>query len=510
MTIYSLNSFAIYKHTYSDHTLTDDDNDDDKLNHHRSRRDTLPTSPTNFTDDSKLSDNPANDSTDLLSASSDTVRTPRQLRPPSLAPSAWLQYDNQHDSHQRNIKSYQPNRFSVGGGAARYIQSQPQSTSATRFYKSDAAQSQSSIIKNEFSPQFGSSFSKGNSLSDGLKSNINFQYPTDDEFQPFQRFKQFDYFPNQYKTSSTKTPTAQHSVHLPLFLGGNAKKSSSIKSNADDTNYPFFNIAAKNKIPNVAVLPNATPKSHYISFSTVAGFYNNQPAATTTLSPIMDAYKQYNQKYRASGGGGGGSQTITPAPVYEQEDSGNVYFSKNYFPTLAQGSSDSMTTTTTTRPPQYTYYPTTTLRIQPDMTSGNYYQKSAGISKQYEQNKFNIDSTTETPIGHYITQSSYEPVRSTTSSAFGSSSVGTIGPVVGIDFDFEKFIERIRSGQSSKLSPTSIRNATVLSAIDDVTSATTTKPSTRDWPLTTGVIATKSTPRPFIHSKVSKLIALEV
>lgn len=468
---------------YSDNTLTHYDDD-----HHRSRRDTeLQPTPTNTTTTTTdTSEEPQPDiPIDLTPSASDSIRTPRQLRPPSLAPSSWLQYEN-HDSLQhRNTKSYQPNRF---GSNARYIQSQPHSTSATRFLKSDAVIAQSSIKNKEYNPVFNS-FTKGNSVSDGTKTFPNFPRQTDDEFQPSQRLKEYDYFPQainqQYKTSTTKAPF--HQQHLPLYLGGK-------KPFKSDDNYPFFNIAAKNKIPNVAVLPNATPKSHFVQFSTVAGFYNNQP--TTTLSPLMDAYKQYN-KYRAV------NTAITPAPVYEHNDSsGSVYFSKNYFPTIAAQSSSEFTTT---RP--QTYYPptmTTTARIQPDMTSGNYYHNSVGISQHpSSQFNYNFATTSETPIGHFITESTYQPGRPTVPTSYASSG-GTIGPVVGIDFDFDKFIERIRSGQSAK--PTSagssVRNSTILSAVDSTTS-TTTKPI-KDWPLTTGVIATKSTPRPFIHLKVSR------
>lgn len=345
--------------------------------------------------------------------------------------------------------------------------------------------------------------------------------PQDETLQLHQRNKDFDFFPSSYK-SSTKSPFS-HSVHLPLFLGGNAAKSPA-KHNSETLpdNFSYYHIDQKNngdrdnrkinqheyinKIPNVAVLPNATPKSHYISFSTVAGFYNNQPDTTTTPSPLMDAYKHYN-KYRSQGG----SLQATPAPVYENTEARAGFFSQNYFPTHQAATSSEYTT-----PRSQTYYPTTTPRIQPDLLSSNYYQSNSKNLNDFHKSPGHYtynehsEEITETPRHSYyvsqLTEKSFPSSVEYTTAAphFQSTVAGTHGPVVGIDFDFDKFIERIRQGHIGQAKPTGtslIRNTTVLSAVDITTSIPGLSRQTL-WPssLTTGAIVTKSTPRPFLNN----------
>lgn len=447
------------------------------------------------------------DSIEVNETLTENIRSPRQLRPPPIASSTWLQFDSIADA---NSKSFQPsNTF------PRFLHP-PHNGAAGRFYKNDNGFSQAQTSnKNEYNP-YVNAYTKSNSLTELPKHRAFSQ--SSNLFRPYDelpRHKDYDYFPNSFK-SSTKAP---FQIHLPVFLGAGNKKHNTRKPSSDSLpdNFSYYHIGSGqknserdnrkinpleivNKLPNVAVLPNATPKSpQFISFSTVAGFYNNQAAEkSTTPSPVLDAYKQFSKyhtfnTHQPNAG-------VTPAPVYENHDSSD-YFSKQYFPTKS--------TEYTTSP--RSYFPPKTTQRTPEST---YYSGSLAI--KHLNNEYNSPSIYSYELGNneestephryfvtQLTEKAFPSLETTVSTKPTQHFPSTRGPIVGIDFNFDKFVERIRQGHIGNVSPT-LSDALHKFESNYSKYETTTEHTTRkeQWPtsLSTGGIATKSTPRPFFHS----------
>lgn len=401
------------------------------------------------------------------SSHAETVRTARQLRPPPIAASPWSQYA---DSDQRN-NHFQPaasfNRFP--GTPQLQHSSGNNGNTANRYYKDNSN-------ANDFHPLVNL-YSHGNSVSDLPK------HPTytltngaSNNFRPYEerererererdqlRPKEFDYFPTNYKTTTKSTPAAAQFAPVSYHQSGLSQPLNN-HNNAENLpdNFSFFHQSDKNaknpserdhrkinppeysnKVPNVSILPNATPKNHFISFSTVGGFFNNHPS--TTPAANFDNYKnKYRTNYNQANNGNGAAQ-----PSFENVDSNRF---NSYYPT-------------TPKPPA-NYY--TVTNAQPvEQLDGDFY---SAYMNQVQKNKspafhdYEPHSTTTSPTvntsprpSYYISQLTEKtflsPSERPAQTAFHrpASLSSTPGPVVGVDFDFNKFIERIRQDQLTNL-----------------------------------------------------------
>lgn len=443
-----------------------------------------------------MANNPASSGRHTNTSLVENVRTARQLRPPPIAASPWSQYAGSPDSGSHGGNVFQPasssfNRFPGQGG------NNNNPIPANRYYKDSHNTNSNS---NEFHPLVNL-YSNGNSVADLPKhptytlsnsqqqqqqSDINnYHRPSSyddrdrnrDRPPPAQqRPKEFDYFPPNYKTTPKTTP-----AHYAPFNVGGAPISSHNVDGGESDNFSYYHHQSSekknserdhrkinppeysnNKVPNVAILPNATPKNHFISFSTVGGFFNNNNHPSTTPATNFDNYKN---KYRTSYNTNNNDNGPASQPLFENVDGSRF---NNYYPTTPATNNNEFQLNynhgpTTAKP---SFFPSsTTVRhpaqaeYDPDFYSSymNQVQKNKGPA-------FNPDyhSTTTTPRpNYYISQltektflsPSERPISTKTSNIYHRPAIpsATPGPVVGVDFDFNKFIERIRQDQLSNL-----------------------------------------------------------
>lgn len=448
-------------------------------------------------------------------------RSPRQLRPPPIARSPW-QFGN---NDQYNDEQFQP-RLTINQNYNPFL-TVPQSTNTSPYFKA-----REQLNKPEYNPYTNSYSKKNNAVGEHAKTSQFNSNPS------YRYVDQENYFSNNFK-ASTKDPLYPESQNIPIY-SNNAKPK--FKPAYDDRlpdNFSFFHFGNDNrdereqrkispqefvnKQPNVAVLPNATPKNHYISFSTVGGFYNNQP---TTQSPIDD-YKSIN-KFRQSNSNAKFIQSTqrpniyqsSPAPVYEAHDDYYDYDKGSYvgsfYSTTTQQPQQHSTPprifyqqiTTTPRPnyykkpsskhqsaqqsynqefsttyaPQYEYPVTqqqqhrqnpniqsTTLRVTPDITSHTYYPANVAFQQidtkenhkspaifNYHVVKDDVTQPTQKSQRFFVTKKLN--TETTTPSPPTTQKHSTIklgddfsGPLVGLDFDFDKFVAGIRETHLSQL-----------------------------------------------------------
>lgn len=509
-----------------------------------------------------------------------------------MARSPW-QFGN---NDQYNDKQFQP-RLTINQNYNPFL-TVPQSTNSSPYFK---PREEPNIP--EYNP-YANSYSKTNNAvgeqtkQSQFNSNPSYRY-----------VDQENYFPNNFK-ASTKDPLYPESQNIPIY-SNNAKPK--FKTAYDDRlpdNFSFFHFGNDNrdereqrkispqefvnKLPNVAVLPNATPKNHYISFSTVGGFYNNQP---TTQSPIDD-YKGFS-KFRQSNSNAKQNFNTqrpnvyqsSPAPVYESTDDyydydKGAYVGSFYSTTTPQPQQYStpprifyQPITTTQRPSYYkpsskpqdpqqsyhqilstTYAPqheytannqqqhrqkpniqTTTPRITPDITSHTYYPANVAFQQvdtkenhkspaifNYHVVKDDVTKPTQKIQRFFVTKKSN--TESTTTSPPTTQKYSTIklgddftGPLVGLDFDFDKFVAGIRESHLSHLDAKIANHykekpsteATTRKAYVDVSRATTTARSIPESPtwkpeekstLTFGSRMERTTWRP--TTKLNKFVEL--
>lgn len=405
----------------------------------------------------------------------ETVRTARQLRPPPIAASPWSQYS---DSDQRN-NHFQPanfNRFPDTPQLPQQHYNGNNGNTANRYYKDNSN-------SNDFHPLVNL-YSHGNSVSDLPK------HPTytltngaSNNFRPYeerererererdreldrdqQRPKEFDYFPPNYKTTTKSTPPSAAQFAPVSYHQSGTSQSLKNHHNTEQLpdNFSYFHQADKsaknagerdhrkinppeysNKVPNVAILPNATPKNHFISFSNVGGFFNNHPATTPASN-----FDNYKNKYRSNYSQATGNAAAQPS--FEHVDS-NRY--NSYFPT-------------TPKPPA-NYYTANGAQPSPQLDAAGFDSDfySAYMNQVQKGKAAPQRTTTTTPTAantssrpsYYISQLTentfLSPSERPAQTVFHrpASVSSTPGPVVGVDFDFNKFIERIRQDQLSNL-----------------------------------------------------------
>lgn len=449
-------------------------------------------------------------------------RSPRQLRPPPIARSPW-QFGN---NDQYNDKQFQP-RLTINQNYNPFL-TVPQSTNSSPYFKP-----REQLNKPEYNPYTNSYSKTNNAVGEHAK-------PSQFNSNPSYRYvDQESYFSNNFK-ASTKDPLYPESQNVPIY-SNNAKPK--FKPAYDDRlpdNFSFFHFGNDNrderehrkispqefvnKLPNVDVLPNATPKNHFISFSTVGGFYNNQP---TTQTPIDD-FKGFN-KFRQSNSNPKlnystqrpGNYHSSPAPVYESTDDYYDYDKGSYvgsfYSTTTQQPQQYSTPprifyqqiTTTQRPnyykpskkhqdtqpayhqelsttyaPQYEYptthqpqhrqnvnIQTTTPRITPDITSHTYYPVNVAFQQidtkenhkspaifNYHVVKDEVTKPAQKSQRFFVTKKSNTETTTASPPTTTTQKHSTIklgedftGPLVGLDFDFNKFVAGIRETQLSHL-----------------------------------------------------------
>ncbi|XP_037032252.1 uncharacterized protein LOC119071494 isoform X5 [Bradysia coprophila] len=534
------------------------------------------------------------------STSDEYKRSPRQLRPPPIARSPW-QFGN--NDQYNNDKQFQP-RLTVNQNYNPFL-TVPQSTNSSPYFKPR----EQSNAKPEYNP-YANSYSKANNAggeqakTSQFHSNPSYRYVDQDNF-----------YANNFK-ASTKDPLYPDTQNTPIYSNNAKPKFKPAHDDRLPDNFSFFHFGNDNrderehrkiispqefvnKLPNVAILPNATPKNQFISFSTVGGFYNNQP---TTQSPIDD-YKEFS-KFRQSNANGKLSFSTprpnvyhsSPAPVYESTDDYYDYGKGSYVgsfysttpPPHQQYSTpprifyQPVTTTQrsnfynkaitkhqelpTTYSPQYEYpttqkpqhrqhsnIQTTTPRVAPDITSHTYYPVNVAFQQidtkehhkspaifNYHVVKDEITKPTQKTQRFFVTKKSTAE-STTTSPPPTTQKHSTIklgddftGPLVGLDFDFDKFVAGIRETHLSQLDAKIANhykdkalNTTPKKTYVDVSRATTTArsiPDSSTWKpvetttvtfgsrverttwkpttklnklLETGGLVNKSTPKPF-------------
>lgn len=238
-----------------------------------------------------------------------------------------------------------------------------------------------------------------------------------------------------------------------------------------------------NKIPNVAVVPNATPKNHFVSFSTVGGFFNNQ---ATTPASNFENYKQFSKirnNYNAQNQGGGVASF--------DSGEGNRFVTNDFFP-----SGPSNQYSTTPRPRQY--YTSTSPRFEPSQQQDDDdFRPSVGTRlkpvTRPELHLLSGEATTEPGQRYLVSQFTEKsfPIYDKATTRPVTHLGPTRGPVVGVPFDFNKFIESIRqeqiASQKNNLNPNEGVFSTKLNALPGISGATD--------------FITKSTPRPFYNTK---------
>lgn len=466
-----------------------------------------------------------------LETSSETTldeykRSPRQLRPPPIARSPWQFGNNDQYNDQYNDKQFQQ-RLTINQNYNPFL-TVPQSTNSNPFFKP-----REQVNKQEYNPYTNSYSKTNNAVAEHTK-------PSEFNSNPSYRYvDQDNYFSNNFK-GSTKDPLYPETQNVPIYSNNAKPKFQSAYDDRLPDNFSFFHFGNDNrdereqrkispqefvnKLPNVAVLPNATPKNHFISFSTVGGFYNNQP---TTQSPIDD-YKGFN-KFRQSNANGKLSYSTqrpsiyhsSPAPVYESTDDyydydkgsyvGSFYSTTtqtpqqystpprvfyqpitttqrpNYYkqPPKLQGTQQShhQEISSTTYAPQYQYptshqpphrqnlnIQTTTPRITPDITSHTYYPVNVAFQQidtkenhkspeifNYHVVKDDVTKPTQKTQRFFVTKKPNAET-TTTSPPLTTQKHSTIklgedftGPLVGLDFDFDKFVAGIRETHLSQL-----------------------------------------------------------
>lgn len=448
-------------------------------------------------------------------------RSPRQLRPPPIARSPW-QFGN---NDQYNDKQFQP-RLTINQNYNPFLTA-PQSTNSSPYFKP-----REQPIKPEYNPYTNSYSKTNNAVGEHAKPNQFNSNPS------YRYVDQENYFSNNFK-ASTKDPLYPDAQSIPIYSNEAKPKFKSAYDDRLPDNFSFFHFGNDNrdeqrkispqefvnKQPNVAVLPNATPKNQFVSFSTVGGFYNNQP--TTQSSPIDD-YKGFS-KFRQSNSNAKlnystqrpGVYHSSPAPVYESTDDYYDYdkgsYVGNFYSTTTQQPQQYSTPprifyqpiTTTQRPnyyrpsskhqdtqqshrqessttyaPQYEYPTTqppqhhrqnqniqnTTPRIMPDITSHTYYPVNVAFQQidskenhkspaifDYHVVKDEVTKPTQKTPRFFVTKKSHaETTTSLPSPTTQKHSTIKLnddftGPLVGVDFDFNKFVAGIRETQLSHL-----------------------------------------------------------
>lgn len=444
-------------------------------------------------------------------------RSPRQLRPPPIARSPW-QFGNNDPYNDKQFQS----RLTINQNYNPFL-TVPQSTNSSPYFKP-----REQTNKPDYNP-YSNSFSKAHTAdtehikASQFNSNPSYRY-----------VDQENYFSNNFK-ASTKDPLYPETQNVPIY-SSNAKPK--FKNAYDDQlpdNFSFFHFGNDereqrkiipqdfvNKVPNVAVVPNATPKNHFISFSTVGGFYNNQP---TTQSPIDD-YKEFNKFRHSTSNPKLNFSTqrpiaynSPPAPVYEPNDDYYDYDKGSYVGSFYSTSTaqpplhstlpprifyQPVTTTqrsnyykpvpnhqdqqqksyhqehSTTYAPQYehpttqqqSHYrqnsQTTTPRVTPDITSHTYYPVNVAFhqidSKEkhkspaifnYHVVKDDVTKPTQKTPRFFVTKkpSTEAPTTTPTTQKYSTIKLGDdfTGPLVGLDFDFDKFVAGIRETHLSQL-----------------------------------------------------------
>lgn len=320
-------------------------------------------------------------------------------------------------------------------------------------------------------------------------------------FRPYEeRSRHLEFFAPGYK-SSTKQPSQQFNNHEQPFTQ-QPKPHLQNEANQDNLpdNFSYYHLGPKktpnerdhrkinsqtyyNKIPNVAVVPNATPKNHFVSFSTVGGFFNNQ---ATTPSTHLENYKQFS-KIRNN------YNIQNPDPVSYDHGEGNRFVTTDFFP-----SSPSNPYSTTPTPRQY--YTSTSERFEQNRQQQDEdFHPSVGTRIKPSGPGFHLlsgEGTTEPPKRYLVSQFTekgfqfYDKTTARPPAKLGP----TRGPVVGVDFDFNKFIESIRQEQITNLKsnprPVEKTNSAVFS----------TKLNALPGAVAADFI-TRSTPRPFYNTK---------
>lgn len=411
-------------------------------------------------------------------------------------------------------------------------------------------------MKPEYNPYTNSYSNAGGeqAKTSQFHSNPSYRYIDEDNF-----------FANNFK-ASTKDPLYPETQNIPIYSNNAKPKFKPAHDDRLPDNFSFFHFGNDNredrdqrkiispqefvnKLPNVAILPNATPKNHFISFSTVGGFYNNQP---TTQSPPIDDYKGFSKFHQSNA-----KLSFTtprpnvyhssPAPVYESTDDYYDYdkgsYVSNLYSTTTQQPKQYSTpsrilyqpVTTTQRPkfyskssskhheqpttyaPQYEYpsvqktqyrqnSQTTTPRVAPDITSHTYYPVNVAFQQidtkehhkspaifNYHVVKDEITKPTQKTQRFFVTKKptteSTTPSSPPTTQKHSTIKLGDdfSGPLVGLDFDFDKFVAGIRETHLAQLDAKIANhykdkslNTTPKKSYVDVSRATTTVRSTAD------------------------------
>lgn len=200
-----------------------------------------------------------------------------------------------------------------------------------------------------------------------------------------------------------------------------------------------------------------TPKSQYVQFSTVGGFYNNNP----TAFPIIEGSKKH--KNRPSGDKYGTAthrpafqdaivSTATPAPGREMNKNAETYYRihgldspKHFRPEEGRPNQQPRPTYLKTVPvheikpsksPLYSYDITTDeVKAPPQPKKPTLYLTQSSRDKEHN---YKVVSQTPNYVKHLTGEKRPH---------------ATAGPQVGVDFDFNRFIHEIRESQANKAKP---------------------------------------------------------
>lgn len=428
-------------------------------------------------------------------------RTVRQLRPPPFGQASW-QYTN-------NFGLPNGHQLATTSGGAQQFQREPDlnlnfnpflgpppNPQANQFFKNGASSSFFQL------PSLLNKQNEFRTFANPYGSIRNTDTNAVTEFsghKPYTVHTSFELDDAQYKQTN-KANYATAGSYYPTILSQNPSKSQSKPntaqqaSNVDDLpeNYAYYHIGGggttkterehnrpagshrqnqqtgKLSVPQPPVyylekpskaISASTPKNHYIQFSTVGGFFNNNPAS---YAPIDNNYKKHKarpvtEKYALAT-----HRPLyrdRPAPVHENAQTDDAYYNIQNTDILPYFTPVTTPHTATTKPKAHSHSKNT----GDERLNKNGKQQSSALYA-YQVNIDDLPSTGGNKnSGFYITQSSNEnknnfkdyttttkgtPTDWKTTEILPSAKRPNIaGPQVGVDFDFNKFIYNIRESQ---------------------------------------------------------------
>lgn len=292
--------------------------------------------------ESTVTDQDENGSNDRIDRGGGVRRDVRQLRPPPIGQSSW-QYNNNYEVtniHHEPHSSGSERGFARDQGVSYNPFLVPPGTRANQFFKNGGS--------NEFFhlSQFGNSYAPGK----GAQSNAVTEF---NSHKPFTVHTSFDVDDAQAQYNGKRPNKEGFATGNPFYPLVSQKPSPPVRAAADNLpdNFSYYHIGntggkterdvfqnrpapqpqQQQQAPRLPPQPQApiyylnkpvkllsasTPKNHYIQFSTVGGFFNNNP---TAFSPIDNHKKQKlrpsTEKY----------DLVTHRPIYREPAAAPVH-----------------------------------------------------------------------------------------------------------------------------------------------------------------------------------------